>query len=123
MNFIYYSSFIFLGLVSGILGGFVGIGGGIVLVPSLVLFYGFNQHLAQGTSLAALVPPVGLLAAYIYYKNGSLDFYAAILISVGFLLGAFFGAKFSNQVSQEVLQRFFGSFLILVGIKMAFFSK
>lgn len=113
---------IVLGFVTGILGGVVGIGGGIVLVPALVIFFGFQQHLAQGTTMAALIPPVGILAAYIYYRNGNVNIMAAGMIAIGFLFGGLFGAKLANQVSRESLQRIFGVLLLVIGTKFLFFK-
>lgn len=114
--------FIFLGLLAGVLGGIVGIGGGIILVPALIFVFGFAQHTAQGTSLAALVPPVGLLAAWVYYKEGHINVSAAWWIACGFLIGGYFGAKFSNGLDKIMLQRIFGTTLFIIGTKMVFFS-
>lgn len=111
-----------LGLLAGILGGIVGIGGGIILVPALVILFGFAQHTAQGTTLAALVPPVGLLAAWVYYKNGHINLSAAWWIACGFILGGYFGAKFANSVDRVMLQRIFGTILLLIGSKMLIFA-
>lgn len=120
---IVYLGFVSLGLIAGILGGIVGIGGGIILVPALVLLFGFKQHIAQGTTLAALIPPVGLFAAYVYYKNGNVHLPGALLIALGFLFGALFGARISNHLSQELLQRIFGILLLGIGMKMTFFMR
>lgn len=116
--FILYSSFVLIGLLAGILGGIVGIGGGIVLVPALVLFWGFKQQMAQGTTLAALIPPVGFFAAYVYYKNGNVNVTAALLIGIGFLLGGFFGATFAQHLDQIFLKKLFAVLMIGIGIKM-----
>ncbi|MGE5681257.1 MAG: TSUP family transporter, partial [Bacillota bacterium] len=80
--------YIILGLAAGVLSGLVGVGGGILIVPSLVLLFGMTQHQAQGTSLAVLIPPVGILAAMTYYKQGFIDLKVAGLICLGFILGA-----------------------------------
>ena len=77
-----------LGLAAGILGGFIGVGGGVLIVPVLVLALGFDQHLAVGTSLGALLPPVGILGAYEYYKHGHLNVTYALLLGLGLLIGA-----------------------------------
>jgi uncharacterized membrane protein YfcA len=114
--------FVFLGILAGSLGGVVGIGGGIVMVPLLIYAFGFDQKLAQGTSLAAMIPPVGLLAAYVYYKNGNVNISAALLIAAGFLLGAYGGAIFATSINKELLQRIFGFVLLAIGAKFAFFS-
>lgn len=112
--------FLLLGLAAGILSGLVGIGGGILIVPSLVLLFGMTQHQAQGTSLAVLIPPVGILAAMTYYKEGLIDFRIAGLICAGFVLGALFGAKVSISLSDAVMKKVFGVVLLLVSLKMIF---
>lgn len=117
-----YFGFALLGVLAGSLGGVVGIGGGIVMEPVLISAFGFDQKLAQGTSLAAMIPPVGLLAAYVYYKNGNVNIIAALLIATGFLLGSYGGALFANSMSRELLQKIFGFVLLAVGAKFGFFS-
>jgi len=103
--------YIFLGICSGILSGFMGIGGGIVVIPALVYVFGFSQHQAQGTTLALMVPPIGLLAAWKYYQEGYVDFHAAILIALGFLAGSFLGAGLSVTVSNRTLSLNIWSFV------------
>lgn len=117
-----YLGFVILGIIAGSLGGVVGIGGGIVMVPLLISAFGFDQKLAQGTSLAAMIPPVGLLATYVYYKNGNVNLTAALFIAAGFLIGAYGGALFANSISKELLQRIFGFMLLAIGAKFAFFA-
>lgn len=114
--------FLLLGLAVGILSGLIGIGGGIVIVPVLVLVFGMSQHSAQGTTLALMVPPIGLLAAWTYYKNDFVDLRIAALICVGFFFGALLGAKFATATSEAVLTKIFGVALLLVAIKMIFFK-
>jgi len=114
--------FLLLGLAVGILSGLIGIGGGIVIVPVLVLVVGMSQHSAQGTTLALMVPPIGLLAAWTYYKSGFVDLRIAALICVGFFFGALLGAKFATQISEALLTKIFGVALLLVAIKMIFFK-
>ena len=111
-------AFVVLGLLVGILSGMVGVGGGIVLVPALVYFFGFSQHSAQGTTTAMLIPPIGILAAYTYYKNGMVDMRAAGFICIGFLLGGLFGAKIAVVLPKEVLRRGFGALLLVISVKM-----
>lgn len=113
-------SFVVLGVLVGVLSGLVGVGGGIVLVPALVLFYGFSQHMAQGTSMAMLLPPIGVLAVYTYYKNGYVDVRAAALICAGFVLGGLFGAKIAVVLPKEVLRRGFGVLLFVISARMMF---
>ena len=109
-----------LGLFAGVVSGLVGIGGGIVIVPAFVLFLGMSQHLAQGTTLALMVPPIGILAAWTYYKQGYVDVRIAVLVCGGFVLGGLLGAKFAVGLSNQVLQKVFGSILLLVSMKMIF---
>jgi len=112
--------YIILGVMSGAFSGLVGIGGGIIIIPALVVFFEFTQQQAQGTTLALMVPPIGLLAAYTYYKNGSVDMNAAAFICLGFFIGGFFGAKLAVSIPHEMLQKVFGSFLIFVGFYFVF---
>jgi len=109
-----------LGLAAGILGGFVGVGGGVLIVPALVLLLGFDQHLAVGTSLGALLPPVGILGAYEYYKNGHLDITYALLLGLGLLIGAYIGAVYAVKLPGLVLRRIFAVFLLLTSIRMLY---
>lgn len=111
-------SFVVLGLAVGVLSGLIGVGGGIVLVPALVYFYGFSQLMAQGTSTAMLLPPIGILAAYTYYKSGYVDVRAATLICAGFVLGGLFGAKLAVVLPKDVLRRCFGLLLLGVSVRM-----
>lgn len=112
--------YIVLGLAAGTLSGLIGIGGGIIIIPVLVFLMGFSQHLAQGTTLALMVPPVGILAAWIYYKNGHVDLRAALLICIGFFVGGFLGAKFANAIPSVALEKIFGVALLAIAIKMIF---
>jgi uncharacterized protein len=106
------------GLVAGILSGLLGIGGGIFVIPGLVLLMGFSQKMAQGTTLAMMVPPIGLLAALAYYKAGFVDIKVAGLMCIGFFIGGFFGAKFATAISGVTLSRIFGAAMLAVSIKM-----
>lgn len=108
-----------IGLVAGILSGLIGIGGGIIIVPMLLLV-GFSQQQAQGTSLAALLPPVTLLAVINYHKEGYVDWKFAIMISVFFILGGFLGSKIAISLDQKVLKKIFGVILLLIAGKMIF---
>jgi uncharacterized membrane protein YfcA len=115
-----YAPYILLGLVAGVLSGLIGIGGGIIIVPALVFLFGMTQHNAQGTTLALLIPPIGILAAWTYYKAGHVDVKVAALIAVGFFAGSLLGAKISTNISDAALERIFGIALILIGAKMVF---
>lgn len=110
--------YLLLGLVAGIFSGLIGVGGGVIIVPALVFLFGLSQHQAQGTTLALLVPPIGLLAAWTYYTEGYVDLRIAALICVGFFLGGFVGAKFATGLSNPVLEKVFGIALLLISIKM-----
>ncbi len=107
-----------LGLAAGIFSGVIGVGGGVIIVPALVFLLGFSQHKAQGTTLALLVPPIGILAAWTYYRQGYVDLRAAWLICCGFLFGGFAGARIATRLPNATLERFFGIALLLIGLKM-----
>lgn len=110
--------FVLVGLFVGALSGLVGVGGGIVLVPILVLGFGFSQHMAQGTSTAMLLPPIGVLAAWTYYQKGHVDLRVAALLCVGFVLGGWLGAKAAVAMPQAVLKRVFGGILLLISVRL-----
>jgi uncharacterized membrane protein YfcA len=114
--------YLLLGLAAGVLSGLVGIGGGIIIVPALVLFFGLSQHQAQGTTLALMVPPIGILAAWTYYRHGDVDLRIAALVAAGFFLGGLIGARFATGLSNTVLEKIFGVSLLLVAVKMIFFK-
>jgi uncharacterized membrane protein YfcA len=114
------TEFIFLGLVGGALAGILGIGGAIVIVPALVFIFGWPQHLAQGTTLAMLVPPIGILGAWQYYKAGHVDLRVAGIMCIGFFVGSYFGGLAANQVSGETLRKIFGVALLLISLRMIF---
>lgn len=107
-----------VGLASGILSGLVGVGGGIIIVPALVLFLGMSQHEAQGTSLAVLLLPAGIFAVYNYYSAGYVDIRSTLIIASTFVIGGFIGSKLSISIDQVLVKKIFGGFLILVAIKM-----
>ena len=111
-----------IGVVVGIVSGIIGIGGGIILVPALVFLFGLSQHQAQGTTLALMVPPIGLLAAWTYYKHGFVDLRIAGLICLGFFFGGLVGARLATVLSEAILTKVFGVALLLVGVKMIFFK-
>lgn len=115
-------SFIVLGGLAGAVSGLVGIGGGIVVVPALVLLFGFSQHQAQGTTLAMMVPPIGLLAAWTYYKAGNADLKVAGLLCIGFFVGGLIGAKAAGGLPTGVLKKVFGAALLIVSLRMIFWK-
>ena len=110
--------FLLLGLSAGILSGLLGIGGGILIIPVLVFVFGLSQHMAQGTTLALMVPPIGLLAAWTYYRQGNVNLGIAALICIGFFFGGLLGAKLAGVVSAVLLKRLFGVALLVTAIKM-----
>jgi len=112
-----------IGLVAGVTSGLVGIGGGVLITPALVLLVGLTQQQAQGTTLALMVPPIGLLAAWEYYHKGLVDLKVAGLICLGFFIGGYFGAKIATGLSNALLEKIFGATLLLIGVKMLFLSK
>ncbi|MDB9529037.1 sulfite exporter TauE/SafE family protein [Oscillatoria sp. CS-180] len=107
-----------LGLSVGTLSGLIGIGGGVLITPALVYLFGFSQHYAQGTTLALLVPPIGLLGAWTYFQQGYVDVRAALLICLGFVFGGLIGAKFAVDLPEQLLRRVFGAAMILLGLQM-----
>ena len=109
---------VLLGIAAGVLSGLVGIGGGIIILPALVMFFGLSQHQAQGTTLALMVPPIGILAAWTYYKQGLVDVRIASWVCIGFFAGSLLGAKFAIQLSESTLERIFGVVLLVVAFKM-----
>jgi uncharacterized protein len=109
-----------LGLAAGILGGFIGVGGGVLIVPVLVLVLGFDQHLAVGTSLGALLPPVGILGAWEYYKHGHLNITYSLLLGLGLLIGGYIGAVYAVGMSAGTLRRIFAIFLLLTSLRMLY---
>ena len=109
-----------VGLVVGIVSGIVGIGGGILFVPALVWLAGMDQHRAQGTSLGALLLPVGLFAFLEYYRKGNADLRIALLLGAGFLVGGYFGAVGAHHIPELWLRRIFALTLIAVGGRMWF---
>ncbi len=112
--------YVILGVVAGIFGGMFGIGGGTILIPALVYLFGLTQHQAQGTTLAIMVPPIGLLAALRYYYSGNVKLGMAGFICLGFFVGGLIGANFVQNLSDPLLKRLFGVFLLFVAIEMIF---
>lgn len=107
-----------IGLAGGILGGFFGVGGGVLIVPALVLLLKMPQHEAIGTSLGALLPPVGLLGAWEYYRKGHLNIAFAVYLGIGLLIGAYLGSVVATQLSGLLLRRAFAIFLILIAARL-----
>lgn len=112
-----------VGLVAGVLSGLVGVGGGIIMVPAMVLFLGFTQKQAQGTSLGIMLLPVGILAVVQYYKQGYINFNYVFIISAAFVVGGFLGSKLALNLSDDKMKKVFAIVLMLVSLKMLFFDK
>lgn len=112
--------YVILGIVAGIFGGMLGIGGGVILIPALVFLFGLTQHQAQGTTLAIMVPPIGILAALRYYQSGNVKLGMAAFICVGFLVGGLLGAHVIQGIPDLMLKKIFGVFLLVVALGMIF---
>jgi uncharacterized protein len=110
-----------LGLITGIFSGLVGLGGGALVIPSLIYFFGFSQHTAQGTSLAMMIPPIGILAAWTYYKHGYVDIKTSSILAIGFIVGGFMGSKLAILIPAVIMKKVVGLSLIGIGLRMLFF--
>ena len=109
---------LFIGLLAGLLAGTLGVGGGLVIVPALVFILGLTQHQAQGTSLAMMLAPIGLLAALNYFREGYVNIKFAVILAVAFIVGAWLGSYISINLTGITLKRIFGILMLIVGIKM-----
>ncbi len=109
-----------IGLLAGTMGGMVGIGGGLIIVPAMVYLMGADQRTAQGTSIAIMLPPIGLFAAINYYKAGYINIKYAAVIAVTFLLGGYLGSKLAIALPEAVVKKVFAAFLIITALKMIF---
>jgi uncharacterized protein len=107
-----------IGVIAGLLSGLVGIGGGVVMVPLLIMLLGFSQHQAQGTSLAVLVVPVTAIAVFNYYKEGYINWKHAAIIAVLFVVGGYFGSKLAISLDQKMLKKIFAVILIVIAGRM-----
>jgi uncharacterized membrane protein YfcA len=112
--------YVLAGFGVGILGGLFGVGGAEMVIPLLVYVFGFAQHKAQGTSLAMLLPPLGLLAAWRYYNAGQVDLNVAMLLALGFFCGAPLGAMGATALNADILRKVFGVQLLLISLHMIF---
>jgi uncharacterized membrane protein YfcA len=107
-----------IGILTGFMAGMLGIGGAIVMIPALVFLLGFSQQTAQGTSLAVMLPPIGIIAAYNYYKAGEVNFKFALILAIAFIFGSYFGSKLALYLPQTVLKKIFGVLLLIVAARM-----
>ena len=107
-----------IGIITGVVAGMFGIGGAIIMVPALVFIMGLSQHMAQGTSLAVMLPPIGIIATWNYWKAGQVNLKFALILAVAFIIGSYFGSKLALNIPQNVLKKIFGVLLLLVAAKM-----
>ena len=107
-----------LGIAVGGVSGLIGLGGGVLLIPALTFFYGMSQKRAQGTSIATLLLPVGILAFWSYYKQGHADLKLALFIAVGFTIGGWFGGQYAQHLSETALRRGFAVLLVALAVKL-----
>jgi uncharacterized membrane protein YfcA len=111
---------IIIGVCAGLLSGFVGVGGGMVIVPGLIYLLGKGQLEAQGTSLAVIMLPVGILGVMNYYKAGNVNVYFALVIAIAFVLGSYFGSKYALKVPEHKIKVIFGIFLLYIAGRMLY---
>jgi uncharacterized protein len=111
---------ILIGLAGGFIGGALGLGGGIIIVPALVFIMGFSQHQAQGTSLAVIVFPVAFLGAYNYYKGGFVNIKFVLFLAIAFFVGSYLGSLMSISLPEKMLKKIFGFTVLLLSLKMIF---
>ena len=111
---------VIIGLLAGVLSGLFGIGGGVVIVPALIYVAGFRQHMATGTSLAVLLPPIGIAAAYEYHRHGNVNIRAAAIIAAAVLVGGWLGAAVANRMAGPHLRLAFGVFVVGLGIYLIY---
>jgi len=109
-----------IGLMAGVFGGLFGVGGAVIMIPALVYFLSVDQHTAQGTSLAFMLPPIGLFAAYNYYKAGQVNIWYAVIIAAAFMVGGYFGSMIALKLPEQLMKKIFGVFLILTALRLIF---
>jgi len=114
---------ILIGLMTGVLGGMFGVGGAVIMIPALVYFLAMDQHTAQGTSVAVMLPPIGLFAAYNYYKAGAVNIWYALIIAAAFMIGGYLGSKIALQLPENLMRKLFAVLMILLAIRMLFMKQ
>jgi hypothetical protein len=114
---------ILIGLIAGVFSGIVGLGGGLLIIPALIFLMGLTQKEAQGTSLAVMLPPIGLLAAINYYRAGAVNMKFALIIAAAFLIGGYFGSQFAIRLSDALLRRIFAIAMLVIGARMLLFRN
>ncbi len=111
---------IIIGLLAGMLSGFVGVGGGLLMIPLLMMFLALSQLEAQGTAIVAMLPPIGILAAINYFKSGYVKWEYAVVIALTFVIGGYFGSKWSLSLNPEIIKKVFGVVMLFAAIKLIF---
>lgn len=109
-----------IGLAAGILSGVAGVGGGVIVIPAMIFLLGMSQFEAQGTSLAMMIPPIGILAAWNYYKDGFINWKYALILALFFVIGGWLGSKFILNIPQNIVKKGFAVFILLIALKMLF---
>jgi uncharacterized membrane protein YfcA len=109
-----------IGLAAGMLSGVAGVGGGVIVIPALIFLLGMSQFEAQGTSLAMMIPPIGILAAWNYYKDGFINWKYALILALFFVIGGWLGSKFILNIPQNIVKKGFAVFILLIALKMLF---
>ena len=109
-----------IGLAAGILGGMVGLGGGLIMIPAMVMILGLSPKEAQGTSIAVMLPPIGILAAMNYYKAGYVNIKFAMIMAIAFIIGGYFGSKWAIALPYAIVKKAFAGFMIITALKMIF---
>jgi len=120
MNLYTFMLLAIIGLIAGMLSGVAGIGGGLIVIPALIFLLGMGQFEAQGTSLAMMIPPIGAMAAYSYYKEGYINWKYALILAAFFFVGGWLGSKIILQIPQNIVKKGFAIFMIFVAVKMLF---
>jgi hypothetical protein len=118
MNGITFLILIVIGLAAGFLGGMIGLGGAIILIPALVMFLAMDQRMAQGTTIAIMLPPIGIFAAFNYYRAGYVNIKYALIIAVVFMIGGYLGSKVALNVPVNILKKIFAVVMVLIAAKM-----
>lgn len=113
-------TFVTIGFFSGFAAGLFGIGGGVLIIPALMYWAGFSQHMATGTTLAVLLPPIGLAAAFEYYQHGNVNVWAAVILAATMFPSAWVGAYFANQIGGDHLRLIFGLFVCVLGVYLVY---
>lgn len=120
MSFSTFIVLIIIGLLAGMLSGFVGVGGGLLMIPLLMMFLSLSQLEAQGTAIVAMLPPIGILAAINYFKSGYVKWEYAVIIALTFVVGGYFGSKISLNLNPEIVKKVFGVIMLFAAIKLIF---